>query len=282
VLPGRNVVRVLHDVGRAVVGEGVVEARPPARLVGGLQQGDQERPGVPRRKSQLVEQDALFAEVGAQADEVALVGDHVDQLEVAEQAPDRVIVLAEFLATLDRDGEEAAVREAEAEEAVGEAVVGEVGQAIPDAGQRLEVVVGVVVARFVNGAVRAVGEVPDVAQTHGVAVDGDLRQHRVFDLPVALEAGRLEENHGAEHGSGPEREEGGISKGLRELHGKSDRLSSRAAAGRDSTPRSANRLSRPLPRRLVGKGIQSEIWNPRPAHYANFANFMESGKRARI
>ena len=86
---------------------------------------EEEAPGVLGRNPGAVEIGVfgrVLAKVGAQTDQVALVADDVDQLVLAEEAPDGVVALADLLARLDRDRDEIAVGEPEAQHDVSDRV----------------------------------------------------------------------------------------------------------------------------------------------------------------
>ena len=112
---------MLADTGGAVGDEGVVPLGPVAQPVHLAQVVEENGAGQGRPHLERIEVDLLPAHIGAQADDVAFVGDHVDPLVLAEKALDRGVALALFLAGLDGEAHVSRLAEAETGDGVGNA-----------------------------------------------------------------------------------------------------------------------------------------------------------------
>ena len=119
---------VQQDRGGAVVRERVVPARPVRQLVHVARGTRAGSPARARGRAQPVEVDVLAALVGAQPDQVALVGHHVVELVLAEEAGERGVRLAALAARLDRDRERRPFRELPAHDGVRDVRRAPVGQ----------------------------------------------------------------------------------------------------------------------------------------------------------
>ena len=119
----REGVDVAHDVGRAVVGEGVVELGLVFQLIDALEDIDEQLAGLVGCGGRAEEEHIDIAMLGPHGQQVALVGDDIDELELAQEADGRVIGLALFQADLGRDADVVAILEAEAEQGVRDGAV---------------------------------------------------------------------------------------------------------------------------------------------------------------
>src|SRR2546430_11166618 len=117
------------------------------------------------------------------ADDVALVRDDVVQLELAEEAEQRRILLALHLPRLDRDRQVLAVRELPARDRVGDAGRAPGGEKHVEAFDPIEIV-GALLPALDDSGRRRIRKVPDVADRHEVAVDLGARQPRDVGLPI--------------------------------------------------------------------------------------------------
>ncbi len=111
-------VGIPDDVDRAAVGEQVVPLGLPVEFVDPLEIHEEQPPRGLRRNGQVVEKHFLVAVVGAQADQVALFADDVDEFILLEHRRQRRIAFVRLRTRLDRDAERRSVVEHEAQERV--------------------------------------------------------------------------------------------------------------------------------------------------------------------
>ncbi|MNT20667.1 hypothetical protein D3C72_1559820 [compost metagenome] len=181
------------DLRGAVGGEGVVELWLVLERIHVVQVLEKQLPAIFQRSLQPIEIDLLgrvLAEVGAQANDVAFIGDHVEQFVLAEETLEGGIAFAFFLARLDGDSQMVAALEGKAEKGVGNRRPHPIGGDQVDAFQLAQVEGFVVPGRGVVGFA-AVVEVADVMHGDPIAFDGGVGQHRHIRLPIAL-VGRLD------------------------------------------------------------------------------------------
>ena len=154
--------------------------------------------------------------MGADAEDVAFVGDDVDEFVLAEEAFDGGEGLGFLFAGFDGDGEVAAVGEAEADDAVGDAGGAPVAEGEVDGLELVEVVGAVFPTGGVVGVGGVVVEVADVVEEERVAIDLDGGELRDVGEPVAGVGGLDGEVAEEDEGEGGEEEEGNVAAGFGE------------------------------------------------------------------
>ena len=175
--------------GGAVGSQAVVKPRMLTQFVDRSQVIEKHPADVGRGRLQPIQIDLfgrIGAEVGAQPDQIPLVGDDINQLVLPEEAGQGGVGLALVLARLDGNGE-VIVAKAEAQEQMGNRRPHPVRRHQIDPVQSIEVEGFVVVGRGEIGFA-AVIEVADVVNRDPVAVEAGVRQHGEFRLPVAIVA----------------------------------------------------------------------------------------------
>jgi hypothetical protein len=185
--------RVVPDIGGAVVDQGVVEVGLGLESVHLAHVFEKQSAAALDRALAAVDIDVfrrVLTVIGTQTDHVALVGHHVIQLVLAEEALDRGIGLALFLAGFDRNGEVVAAGKGEADQGVGDGRTHPIDRHQVYAFKFGEIIGLVVPGRRVIGFA-AVGKVADVVYRYHVAVDCRVGQFGHIRLPVAV-VGRLD------------------------------------------------------------------------------------------
>jgi len=203
-IAGRDLLDVVPDHRRAVVGQRVVphgRLREPVDLA---QIVEEQRARERGCALDAIEVQRLLPRTGPDADDVALVGDDVVQLELTEEAEQRRILLALLLAGLDRDRQVLPVGELPARDRVGDATGAPGGDEHIEADDLVEIERALLPA-LDDGPRRGISKVPEVADHDAVAVDLRARQPGDVGLPVPRVAGRKREPP-AEHDR--ERDEG--------------------------------------------------------------------------
>jgi len=102
---GFDAVDVFDEVGGAVVGDGVVELGMDSELVGPTEDIKEQSPSIVGRGGGAVEIDIFTTVICAELDHIALIGEDVHELVLAEAAFPGSVGLAFFLADFDADGE---------------------------------------------------------------------------------------------------------------------------------------------------------------------------------
>jgi hypothetical protein len=110
----------------------------------------------------------LVPVVGAKADDVALVGHHVDDLVLLEEAPDGRVLLSVLLARLDGDGERRAAVELPAQDGMGDHRGAPVDHEEVEPAELREIIGPILVAHGVVG-LRAIVRVAEIVDDQLVA-----------------------------------------------------------------------------------------------------------------
>ena len=138
-----------------------------------------------RRNGQVVEEHFLVAVVGAQADQVALFADDVDEFVLLEHRRQRRIAFVRLGPRLDRDAERRSVVEHEAQERVPDGAFHPERHVEVHAGQMRQRHFALLVAR--REVVPApIVEIANAGDAHAVAVDDGVRHHRDVAAPIAV------------------------------------------------------------------------------------------------
>ena len=142
-----DVVHVIHDVGRAIVRDGVVELGPSREPVGSREHLDEQCSDTLVTGANRVDVNVVATVHGARSDEITLVADDVDHLELLEQSGDRTVRLARLASRFDGDRNVLRVGKPEADERVRRATpaLRERSDDEPDGLEFLEVVAAVIV-----------------------------------------------------------------------------------------------------------------------------------------
>jgi hypothetical protein len=185
---------VLQDVGRAVVGERVVEFRVLVQPVGAPQHLHEQFAGLLRRCAHRINVDVVAAHVGAQADQVTLITNDIHDLVAAQHAFRDAVLLTLLAARFHRDSHVLRVRETKAQEGVRRPAVlaREWREDEPHAVQLVQIVRAGLPA-FGGCAARIIPEVANVVQLDVRAVDGRPGQHFLPRRPLARIAGPNQE-----------------------------------------------------------------------------------------
>src|SRR5882724_2975705 len=263
-----DLLRVHADVGRAVVGAGVVELRLLRELVHRLDVVEQHPSYAIAGSPQRVQVDVLAAVIGSKPDQVALVGHHVVELVLPEEAGERVVGLADLLARLDRDGQVLAVLESPAHDGVGDLRGAPVRQEEVEAVEAREIV-GARLPAFREVRLGAVVEVPEIVDREPVPAELAVRRPRDVGEPGSVVArpdrAPPDEKHGDRRG---ERRETPAERSHEEQDGEADdRPRDGEEVGQASASR-AGEVERERPPGEKADGGELEQTPHDPTHHA--------------